>query len=91
MIEYDDDTKASTPQMAYDVSNFITYMQRRVGVLNGDRTFVTSCVVLSALLLYPVRYLKTRALYRNLMSSNLPCTLTPSSQGSLLSERRCLL
>lgn len=68
MIDYDDDTRASTPQMAYDVSNFLTYMQRRTGVLRGDRVFATSVAVLSVFLLYPVRYLKTKALYRNLLS-----------------------
>jgi ubiquinol-cytochrome c reductase cytochrome c1 subunit len=31
LIDYDDGTPASTPQMAYDVANFISYMQRRVG------------------------------------------------------------
>lgn len=31
MMDYDDGTVASAPQMAYDVSNFISYMNRRAG------------------------------------------------------------
>ena len=31
MIDYDDGVPTSTPQMAFDVANFITYMQRRSG------------------------------------------------------------
>lgn len=37
MIDYDDGTPVSTPQMAYDVANFISYMQRRDGGKRGDR------------------------------------------------------
>lgn len=71
MIDYDDDTKASSPQMAFDVSNFISYMQRRTGVLRGDFKFIQCVVILGLALLYPIRYMKTKANYRNIFSCNL--------------------
>ena len=37
LIEYDDGTPASTPQMANDVSNFIAFMQRRAGHSRPDK------------------------------------------------------
>ena len=37
MIDYEDGTPASTPQMAYDVTNFIWYMQRRHGGKYPDK------------------------------------------------------
>jgi len=37
MLEYEDGTPASTPQLAYDVSNFISFMQRRNGYKRPDK------------------------------------------------------
>ena len=37
LLDYDDGTPASTPQMAYDVSNFIGFMQRRSGYRHPDK------------------------------------------------------
>jgi len=69
MIDYDDGTPASTPQMAYDVSNFITYMQRRVGSKKPDKQIRNYMLLTGAVLLLPLKYLKTRGLYRNLLST----------------------
>jgi len=68
MIDYDDGTPASTPQMAYDVSNFIAYMQRRTGYRKPDFN-VRNWMIFSGILLFlPFKYWKTRSTYRNLMS-----------------------
>jgi len=69
MLEYDDGTPASTPQMAYDVANFVSYMQRRSGGKRPDRVVRMYMLVTGALLLWPLKYLKTRAYYRNLLST----------------------
>jgi len=54
--------------MAYDVSNFIGYMQRRSG-WNKPVFNVTEYMVISGLALwYPFKYLKTKAYFRNLLS-----------------------
>jgi len=37
MLEYEDGTPSSTPQMAYDVANFIAYCQRRTGWRRPDK------------------------------------------------------
>ena len=37
MLEFEDGTPASTPQMANDVANFITFMQRRTGHRRPDK------------------------------------------------------
>jgi ubiquinol-cytochrome c reductase cytochrome c1 subunit len=37
LLDYEDGTPASTPQMAYDVTNFINYVQRRVGYRKPDK------------------------------------------------------
>ena len=37
LLEYEDGTPASTPQMANDVANFINFMQRRVGHSHPDK------------------------------------------------------
>lgn len=67
LIDYDDGTPASTPQMAYDVSNFISYMQRRGGK-SPDRKFRLNVIVFSCLLLFPLAYLNTNAVFRNVLS-----------------------
>lgn len=38
LIDYEDGTPASAPQMAYDVSNFINFIQRRNGYKKPDKT-----------------------------------------------------
>ena len=57
MIDYDDGTPASTPQMAYDVTNFISYMQRRGGKA-PDFAARTLAMVTGAFLLIPLFYFK---------------------------------
>jgi len=69
MLEYEDGTPASTPQLAYDVSNFIGYMQRRIGSKRPDKNVRNYMLLTGIVLLYPFKYLKTRALYRNLLST----------------------
>lgn len=68
MIDYDDGTPTSAPQMAYDVSNYIIAMNRRAGLKNGDRMFRGYVVVFGCLLLYPLKYLKTKGFYRQAAS-----------------------
>ena len=69
MIDFDDGTPASTPQMAYDVSNFIAYMQRRTGFSRPDKMVRTYMVMTGIMLLMPFKYFKTKAFYRNLLST----------------------
>jgi len=71
LIEYEDGTPASTPQMANDVANFIFFMQRRVGWRRNDKNARQTMIFLGILLLFPIKYLKTKAYYRNLL-----CTRT---------------
>lgn len=37
LIDFEDGTPASTPQMANDVANFINFMQRRLGHARPDK------------------------------------------------------
>lgn len=69
LIEYEDGTPASTPQMANDVSNFITFMQRRTGHSYPDKQIRKWMLVVGFLLLFPLRYLKTHAYYRSILSN----------------------
>lgn len=71
LIEYEDGTPASTPQMANDVANFIFFMQRRVGWRRNDKKARQTMVLFGLLLLIPFKYLKTKGYYRNLL-----CTRT---------------
>ena len=68
IIDYDDGTPASTPQMAYDVANFVSYMQRRVGGKNPDRLARYYAIALGALVLTPLRYVVGPGFYRGAMS-----------------------
>ncbi len=69
MIDYEDGTPASAPQMANDVSNFITFMQRRVGHSYPDKQVRKWMVLCALLLILPFRYLKTYGYYRALLST----------------------
>jgi len=71
MLEYEDGTPASTPQMANDVANFIFFMQRRLGWRRNDKNVRQTMVFLGLLLLIPIKYLKTQGYYRSLL-----CTRT---------------
>jgi ubiquinol-cytochrome c reductase cytochrome c1 subunit len=71
MLEYEDGTPASTPQMANDVANFIFFMQRRLGWRRNDKMVRQTMVFLGLLLLMPIKYLKTQGYYRSLL-----CTRT---------------
>lgn len=68
MLDYEDGTPASTPQMANDVSNFINFMQRRDGYRRPDKEVRKWMVFTAVMLLMPFKYLKTYAYYRNLLS-----------------------
>ena len=68
MIDYDDGTPVSTPQMAYDVATFITYMQRRMGGKDPDRKMRYYSVGFGATMMIPVLFLSMRGLFRNYMS-----------------------
>lgn len=69
MIDYDDGTPTSTPQMAYDVSNFISYMQRREGGKKADR-MVRYYAAFSAIILLgaPLRHLIGKAYFKGMSS-----------------------
>lgn len=56
MIDYDDGVPTSTPQMAFDVANFVTYMQRRLGGKMGDRIARLTAIVCGFIMLYPLKY-----------------------------------
>lgn len=68
MIDFDDGTPASTPQMAFDVSNYIFFLQRRAGGKNGDRAWRLFAAMVGVALMYPLKYLKTKGYYRSLLS-----------------------
>lgn len=69
MIDYDDGTPSSTPQMAYDVSNFLTYMQRRVGAKHPDRLFRMNLLFFGAICCLPLWYVTTNGWIRNILTS----------------------
>ena len=71
LIDYEDGTPASTPQMANDVANFIFFMQRRSGWRKNDKRVRQTMVFIGLALLFPISYLKTYAYYRSLL-----CTRT---------------
>ena len=67
LIDYDDGTPASTPQMAFDVSNYLYFLQRRHGHKWNDFAFRNFCVfVLAGICLYPIKYMKTKGHFRAL-------------------------
>lgn len=72
MIDFSDGTPVSTPQMAYDVSNFISYVNRRVGGKHGDRAFRLWTMIMGVCLLYPLRYVKVKGHFRQLISCKFP-------------------
>ena len=69
LVEYEDGTPASTPQMANDVSNFIAFMQRRSGHSYPDKQVRKWMILLGCMLLLPFRYVKTYGYYRALLST----------------------
>ncbi len=69
LIDYEDGTPASTPQMAYDVSNFIMFMQRREGWRKPDKSVRYMMLLLAGFLLLPFGYLRHYAYYRALLST----------------------
>jgi len=54
--------------MAYDVSNFIAFMQRRTGMRKPDANLRMNMLITGVLLILPIKYMKTRGIYRNLLS-----------------------
>ena len=68
LIDYDDGTPVSTPQMAYDVATYITYMQRRMGGKNPDRTMRQDAVMFAGLMLIPVLIFGIKGTFKNYMS-----------------------
>lgn len=67
MLDYADGTPASTPQMAYDVANFISYMQRRGGK-SPDFNFKKWIIITGMLLIYPLFKVAHQGPIRNYMS-----------------------
>lgn len=55
--------------MAYDVANFLTFMQRRTGGKYPDRVFRLFVGFLALGLLYPLRYLSVKAYWRSTLTS----------------------
>lgn len=68
MLDYDDGTPASTPQMAYDVSNFLTFMQRRVGFRYPDFSFFLWTCAIAVTAMIPLRNIVTQGFLRNVFS-----------------------
>ena len=71
MIDYDDGTPASTPQMAFDVANFITFMQRRIGAKYPDKQFILNTFMIGLCCFVPMMYLTYHGHYRNILSFRL--------------------
>ena len=71
LIDYEDGTPASTPQMASDVSNFIFFLQRRSGWRKNDKKVRQTMVFFGCLLFFPIGYIKTYGYFRSLL-----CTRT---------------
>jgi ubiquinol-cytochrome c reductase cytochrome c1 subunit len=55
--------------MANDVSNFISFMQRRTGHFFPDKEVRKWMFIIGFTLLLPLKYLKTYGYYRNLLSN----------------------
>jgi ubiquinol-cytochrome c reductase cytochrome c1 subunit len=55
--------------MAFDVSNFIQYQQRRSGYRKPDKTVRYYMILTALALVYPFGYFRTRAHYRNFLST----------------------
>lgn len=64
LIDYEDGTPASAPQMAFDVTNFISFIQRRSGYQRPDKIVRYYMILTGLALVYPFAYLKTRGFYR---------------------------
>jgi ubiquinol-cytochrome c reductase cytochrome c1 subunit len=69
LLEYEDGTPASTPQMANDVANFINFMQRRVGHSHPDKEVRKWMIFVGLMMFLPFRYVKTYGYYRALLST----------------------
>lgn len=69
MLDFEDGTPASTPQMANDVANFIFFMQRRSGWRRNDKKARQTMVFFGMLLLMPIKYIKTQGYYKCLLST----------------------
>lgn len=68
MIDYEDGTPASTPQMAVDVANFIAYMQRRDGARAPDKKIRNMMFVCGIALAWPIFKLRLKAIFRGMWS-----------------------
>ena len=66
---FDDGTPSSTPQMAYDVSNYLTFIQRKVGAKMPDKKFKFDLLILGFLLLAPLRYVAVHGKIRGYLVS----------------------
>jgi ubiquinol-cytochrome c reductase cytochrome c1 subunit len=69
LLDYEDGTPASTPQMANDVANFINFMQRRVGHSHPDKETRKWMIFIGLLMLLPFRYVRTYGYFRALLST----------------------
>lgn len=67
LLDYEDGTPASTPQMAYDVSNFINYVQRRAGYQRPDKAVRRFMIITGILLMAPIGFIRTKCLLNSLM------------------------
>jgi len=65
MIEYDDGTPASAPQMAHDVSEYLMFLGNHKG---PDQKLVIVIMFAIMLTIWPVSYMFTKYHYVNLMS-----------------------
>jgi len=55
--------------MANDVANFVMFLQRRIGFRGPDKKVRAYMVFTGFCLIFPFKYLKTKAFYRNLLST----------------------
>lgn len=68
MIEYEDGTPASAPQMAHDVAEYISYLGKSKG---PDQKIVVSMMLAVVATFYPISYMFTKYHYVNTHSYRL--------------------
>lgn len=81
MLEYEDGSPASTPQLANDVSNFIFFLQRRSGWRRNDKKARQTMVFFGLLMLLPIKYIKTKGYFRSILSTRTEAYAVRDSLG----------
>jgi len=76
--------------MAYDVTNFVAYMQRRQGHKKPDKLVRSYMVFTGFCLLLPFKYFKTKVFFESIFSGFLQ-KLVECKMGDVLCERWSIL